>query len=286
MLKNGDRVKHSHFGIGQVVDCEKNVWVYFLEFPEDPKRFSKSTASQMLKVIYGEEAKSLRLDNLRITFKNDAPNYKNLLESINTFKHTYKLGFDDPVYLDSERNYKIDAHNQAHKLLGESTYKELLDEGDSEEICKRVLKIIGQKSNFLHSIEMIKLNDAMKDNPEAQDLFAKTIYSYLYGAGSDEEKFDLLSNILGIYKVDTWPTFSVLGFLFFPETKIMLKPATVKNAAELSGFNISYETQLNIKTYSQTQKFYQWLRSELEKEGLQPKDLIDIQSFMWIIKKD
>ena len=213
MIINGDRVKHSKFGIGQVIDCEKNIWVYFLDFPDEPKRFSRSTASQMLKIISGEEAKSSRLDNLRIMFKNDIPNYKNILESINIFKHTYELGFNDSVYLESERNYKIDAHNQAHKLLGESTYKVLLEGGDSEEICRRVLKIIGHKFNFLHSIEMIRLNDVIKNDSEAQELFAKTIYFYLFGVGSEEEKFDSLSNILGMYKVDTWPTFSILGFL-------------------------------------------------------------------------
>jgi len=284
MLKNGDRVVHSIFGLGQIVNCEKNIWVYFVG--EGPKQFSKSSASQVLKLVTGDESESYRLDNICITFnKNNKPSYASLHNFIETFKKKYKLGFDDPKYLESERNYKLDAIKKANELLGKKVYKSLLDSNDEEEICKRILKSIRHKFNFLHRTENVNLGNAIKNDLDAQVKFSNIIYSYLYGEGSDEEKFDLLSNLLGEYKVDTWPTFTVMGFLFKPETHIMLKPETVKTAAELSGFNISYDSCLNFKTYTQTQKFYHWLRSELEKVELYPKDLIDIQSFMYEIKK-
>ena len=89
---------------------------------------------------------------------------------------------------------------------------------------------------------------------------------------------------MGKLNIAKWPIFTVFGFLFFPERSILIKPEQVKDAAKLSNFDIKYDSKLNWQTYRRTKLFYEILKRELEKENLYPKDMIDIQSFMWEIK--
>jgi hypothetical protein len=67
--------------------------------------------------------------------------------------------------------------------------------------------------------------------------------------------------------------------MVFPEKYILIKPNVTELAAEISGFEINYRPDLNWKTYQSVIDFYEYLRSELK--DLKPRDMIDIQSFMW-----
>ena len=41
--------------------------------------------------------------------------------------------------------------------------------------------------------------------------------------------------------------------------------------------------QLNWKTYERVLAFSMWLFDELTERGLEPRDMIDVQSFIWCI---
>ena len=56
-----------------------------------------------------------------------------------------------------------------------------------------------------------------------------------------------------------------------------------QQAAELCGFEISYQSTLNWKTYDRLLAFSRWLFEELTRQGLKPRDMIDVQSFIWCI---
>ena len=54
-----------------------------------------------------------------------------------------------------------------------------------------------------------------------------------------------------------------------------------RKAAELYGFPFEYESRPNWKTYSQLLRFAKTVRRDLQ--DLQPRDMIDIQSFLWVL---
>lgn len=289
-LNIGDRVVHlkcKEWGIGEVFryTTSEKFEVFFLN--AGVKTFPIASINH-LSLLTADEGKSSLLDNLRVSIvskkgEKDRFIFKSLYGSIQEFKEKYEEGFEDLVYFDRERNYKIEAHNLAIELLNESTYKELLDSDSYEEIFTRLKKIIS-KQNFFASFESMAYNDAFKDNEDNRIHFVKSLYEYLYSSESEEYKFDILSDILGKLNIAKWPIFTVFGFLFFPERSILIKPEQVKGAAELSNFDIKYDSKLNWQTYKCTKLFYDILKRKLEEEKLYPKDMIDVQSFMWEIK--
>ena len=62
---------------------------------------------------------------------------------------------------------------------------------------------------------------------------------------------------------------------------MFLKPTVTQNAAEISGFAINYRPDLNWHTYASVLAFAKYLKAELVE--LSPRDMIDVQSFMWCI---
>ena len=57
----------------------------------------------------------------------------------------------------------------------------------------------------------------------------------------------------------------------------------IEHAADLCNYEISYDSSLNWETYDKSKNFYKDLKLKLEKENLFPKDMIDIQSFIWLL---
>jgi hypothetical protein len=65
-----------------------------------------------------------------------------------------------------------------------------------------------------------------------------------------------------------------------------LKPEATKNAADLLGFDLMYDATPNWRTYKLLLKLGDNLASHLRANGMQPKDWIDLQSFMWVVTGD
>lgn len=197
----------------------------------------------------------------------------------------FKGGFQDPDYLQSERNYKINAAELAHSLLSESTWSEMLTEGHFGEICTRLGKI-ESKTNLLHSFEKIKWQAALKD-AGLQPLLAQGLFDELFGGSSRMPAFDALVNVLG--KADgctKWTIATYYGALYHPESRLFIKPEVTKYAAEACGWDIRYESRLNWCTLQRVEALGKYLFEALTQAGLQPRDMIDVQSFIWAINPD
>ncbi len=73
-------------------------------------------------------------------------------------------------------------------------------------------------------------------------------------------------------------------FIRFPEKYLFVKPKMTKEAAANRGCDIKYSSQVRWDAYSRILDFGQDLFERLmqsENEMLHPRDMIDIQSFMW-----
>ena len=60
---------------------------------------------------------------------------------------------------------------------------------------------------------------------------------------------------------------------------MFLKPEVTKTGAEICGFELNYRTEPNWLTYSKLLEFSQYLFKSLSE--LKPRDMIDVQSFIW-----
>ena len=74
-----------------------------------------------------------------------------------------------------------------------------------------------------------------------------------------------------------------------PPAHINIRPARrerqniVKHAAALTKAELNYRSSLNWLTYSCLLDFAKYLKDELNGMKMNPRDMIDVQSFMWCI---
>ena len=82
----------------------------------------------------------------------------------------------------------------------------------------------------------------------------------------------------------TWPLITVFGFIAQPELHFFLKPNVTRIAAREYGFDFAYQSRPAWSTYASLLEFAELVRRELS--DLAPRDMIDIQSFLWVQGSD
>jgi len=81
-------------------------------------------------------------------------------------------------------------------------------------------------------------------------------------------------------RVLTWPVVTVFVFIAPPETHIFLKPNVTRTAAQEYGFDFHYKSKPSWGTYTSLLEVPQAVRRDLSE--LRPRDMIDLQSFIWV----
>lgn len=203
------------------------------------------------------------------------------------FLHYFPGGFTDETYIAWERGYKWEAHEAWSETLNQALYRSLLRKGEFAEIAARAVRL-ESKTNLLFSFEKMALRDGVK-SPLGARLFAKGLYEFIYGAGKMERKFERWCEVVGELprkqtRVLTWPVVTVFGFIAQPEEHIFLKPNVTRTAAVEYGFDFHYQSRPSWETYASLLEFAATVRRDLK--DLKPRDMIDIQSFIWVQGSD
>lgn len=144
------------------------------------------------------------------------------------------------------------------------------------------------KTNLLFSFEKMAIRDAVADGSGARQ-FVLGLSSWLYGAGSESTRFEDWCQQLSRLprrqtRVRTWPIATVFGFIARPRTHIFLKPNVTRHAAQAYGFDLAYSSTPNWDTYRSMLEFAKQIRTDVL--DLQPRDMIDIQSYIWVLGSD
>jgi hypothetical protein len=203
------------------------------------------------------------------------------------FLRFFPGGFRDETYLDWERNYKTEAHRRWQDQLDCETYRSLLGTKDFIEISARAVRI-ESRTNLLFSFEKMALRDAVK-SPAGAQIFAESLYDLLYAPHTKEEKFERWCDAVAKLprkktRVRTWPLVTVFGFIAQPDEHIFLKPNVTREAARQYGFDFSYRSQPSWETYASMLEFAATVRRDTR--DLRPRDMIDLQSFIWVQGSD
>ena len=209
------------------------------------------------------------------------------LKSRRKFLYYFPGGFDDETYIDWERNYKWKAHQQWEELLNRNELRQLLKQKEYSEIAARAIRI-ESRTNLLFSFEKMALRDAIK-SPAGARLFSNGLYDFLHGSRSVNERFAAWVEMIALLprkqtRVLTWPVVTVFGFIAQPQVHIFLKPNVTRIAARKFGFDFHYKSRPSWETYSEFLQFGQMVREEVT--DLRPRDMIDIQSFIWVLGSD
>ena len=109
--------------------------------------------------------------------------------------------------------------------------------------------------------------------------------TFVYGPAGAAAKFERWCKTVAELprkqtRVLTWPLVTVFGFLTLPRTHIFLKPNVTRAAAREYGFDLRYQSAPSWDTYANFLRYAHVVRRDLS--ALQPRDMSDIQSFIWV----
>lgn len=202
------------------------------------------------------------------------------------FTEFFPLGFQDPAYLSSERDYKWHAHERYERELGGRHGVELLEADDVESLSRAALGIASL--NLLSPFEMMALKDGLLDRHAAKRFFG-ALFELING-GPDKTLFEKAASAAsdlpaepGRARVATWPVLTIFPYLARPDRFMFLKPQPTKDCADRLRFGLQYSADLRWITYSQLLLLSDTLLGLLRPYGA--RDYIDVQSFMWVVAK-
>ena len=190
------------------------------------------------------------------------------------FLHFFPDGFPSERYVSNERDYKL----QAKKVL---------------EACAP-LDAVGHLSHFGKGVApafATNLLDQKFEVPRVRDLlngpsgddFVRLCAAFAQG----DRKLALqeLDGLLKPHDLAKWVVVTYLPFLWRPEEHMLLKPMVLREFAERVAhrFASDYHSALKIEVYEALLDLARETRIELADMG--PRDLIDVQSFIWTVVK-
>jgi hypothetical protein len=237
-----------------------------------------------LECIPKDKAAHPLLDNLRPPAEGGRLRYQSLPESVERFLERFPQGFYGDRFAEEERQYKVRAHQVAQDLLNPSALAHLLSVNDGGEVCRRALRV-ANATNLIFPNEKMALKDGLKC-PAYQQAFARAMGELLYGEDALQPRFERYVDILEGIGAAKWTIATYFLFIVSPDVYMFLKPTVTQYAADISGFDIHYRSDLNWHTYDAVLAFAHYLKQALVQQACQalvPRDMIDVQSFLWCI---
>lgn len=229
-----------------------------LKTPDSPRA---AEASRMLDLIEAERA------------------HRSLPGNIASFLDKHPLGFGDLAYRDAERNDKVKASQACQAELSIDAFETT----NTEQLIDRVRKLVNMTNLIQGSFEKPKLLDAIKD-PANSSAFIAALRELLHGpedVGVRLERFSDYMHTLGLRK---WTYGTYFLFLHDPQHCTFVKPDGLKKAVDITGYPVDYDPAPSARVYNQILAFANWIWARLRAQGderLVPKDMIDVQSFIW-----
>lgn len=205
------------------------------------------------------------------------------------FLRFFPTGFRDETYVAWEREYKWETHHRWEEALSRDEFRRLLRKREFTEIAARAVRVEqSARHSMLFSFEKMALRDAIRSDEGAR-IFATGLYDFLHGSASVERRFEQWVEAVTALprrqtRVLTWPLVTVFGFIAQPNTHLFLKPKVTRAAAREYGFDFRYESRPSWGTYESLLEFAKVVRRDLR--DLRPRDMIDIQSFIWVQGSD
>jgi hypothetical protein len=200
------------------------------------------------------------------------PKYVGYAGARNRFLYFFPNGFHSDGYAANERDYKVAARA---KLIQSAP---LADAADGSGFGEAILAVF-RATNLLSPFEKTRLQDVLRGN--SVDPFIQAAARFTLNP-TKAELLDM-ERVLKPHSAAKWTVVTYLPFLWRPETHMFLKPEVTKEFAARVGhrFASDYEPRLNLDVYHSLVD----LASETEQElaDLEPRDRIDVQSFIWVV---
>lgn len=281
-LTSGDRVIHPNqkeWGLGKVLSATPdNLDVFFVGAGR--KRLSRTFIQ--LEKAEGAASRHRLLDNLIETAAmGSSDDFVTVPLALERFTANYPDGFEDANFVKNAREANLRGHKFCAQLLSQEELARLVEEGSFDAVCDRA-RHVESTTNLLTKSERKVFHDAL-ELPACQKLFAVALLDLLYGSENDETRFKHFLRTLGILHLNKWPFATLFSFIRYPQQHTFIKTTLIQNAAKALCWRIGYKPEPNWKTYDAVLRLYSYVRTNLLEEGMMPRDMIDVQAFVWSI---
>lgn len=280
-LTSGDRVVHPNqkeWGLGKVLSATPdNLDIFFVGVGR--KRLSRLFIK--LEKVEGAGSKHRLLDNLIETSQISSDDFISVPMAVERFMRGYPDGFEDAAFIKTTRDATIRGHKFCAQLLAKEELSRLIEDGCFEAVCDRA-RHVESTANLLTKSERKAFHDAL-DLPASQKLFSAALADLLYGTEAEEARFKHFLRTMGILNLNKWPFATLFSFVRYPQQHAFIKASAIQNGAKALCWRINYKPEPNWKTYDAVLRLYSYVRTNLLEEGLMPRDMADIQSFIWYV---
>ena len=203
---------------------------------------------------------------------------------IASFLEKFPEGFRDPVHLEQERNYKLEASRYCQAELTPEAFAQVREGGAPDELVARVRKLVQMTNLIQGGFEKPKLLDAISDPKYARG-FMSALDNLLHGTASANDRLEDFAAVLADMGLRKWTYATYFLFLSDPANAMYVKPEGLKRALEITRYRkLEYNSAPSGTLYAEILGFAAWLKTKLLQESnpaLQPEDMIDVQSFIW-----
>jgi hypothetical protein len=202
----------------------------------------------------------------------DDPRYFGYAGARTRFLKFFPNGFRSDDCAEGERNYKVAAKSKLdHAAPLEAA---LAGSGYGEAVLSAY-----RATNLLSPFETTRLQDVLR-GPDA-DAVVRAAAAFAQDA--DAHSLGRLESALRPCESAKWTVATYLPFLWRPERHMFLKPEVTRDYAARVGhpFASIYEARLTFGVYVSLLDLVE--RTGRELADLEPRDRIDIQSFIWVV---
>lgn len=188
------------------------------------------------------------------------------------FLHFFPDGFPSERYVSSEREYKL----QAKALLEASAP---LDAVNSQDHFGKAVAPVFATNLLDQQFEVPRVRDLL--NGPAGDNYVRLCAEF--ARGDPKLALQELDRLLKPHNLAKWVVVTYLPFLWLPQEHVFLKPTMLRTFAERVGhrFATDYHSSLKMEVYEALLDLAR--ETQLELADMGPRDMIDIQSFMWTV---
>ncbi|GJE42625.1 hypothetical protein [Methylobacterium soli] len=230
-------------------------------FIEDKRRFTieGDTADKVWQLLQDEAAKL-------------NPSYFGFSGARARFLRMMPDGFADPVYLAEERAYKLRAKERLDAALPLDAALAWNGDGKAALAAFRA-------TNLLSPFESTRIGEALRSSAAAPYIRGAAAFA----SGAVEDGIRAMQGALKPFAIAKWTALTYLPFLWRPDAHLFLKPEVTREFAERVGhpFAHAYAPELHPDIYRSLLDLAAAMRTETA--DLQPADMIDVQSFIWVV---
>lgn len=207
-------------------------------------------------------------------------------EAMERFLHKYSNGFPDAWYRSSHRDARLAQHQLWLELLPGSRLRDLAAEPHIA--AQHMLKVLEMREKpLLHpKNEMPRLRAAFM-RTEKMTMFVIALADLLDERIPTKAQYEAYLAAFAALEYPakstplSWPIVSALPFIAQPDRHMFVKPTSMRGAAAGLGFDLSFKTAPNWKTYERVQAFSQELLAFIKPRS--GEDMIDVQAFITAI---